>query len=149
MQEEEASAADVIWSWAEQVMEKGSLTPGWEAHGREVDSRGHPGTGLRGWLMGRSNGKGGEGRAGAKVGHGAERHLLRTGDKRPNLEVVREEEPPLLGLLLILGMGNEWRVGKVGRGPGVSGGKLRKERVLGTLEGHPGEEVGRGDCLDN
>lgn len=48
--------------------------------------------------MGRSNGKGGEGWAGAKVGHAAERHLLRTGDKRPNLEVVREEEPPLLGL---------------------------------------------------
>lgn len=26
--EEEAAAADVIWLWAEQVMEKGSMTPG-------------------------------------------------------------------------------------------------------------------------
>lgn len=28
MEEEAAAAADVIWPWAEQVMEKGSLTPG-------------------------------------------------------------------------------------------------------------------------
>lgn len=50
-QEAAAAAADVIWSWAEQVMEKGSLTRGWEAHGWEVESHGHPETDLKGWLL--------------------------------------------------------------------------------------------------
>lgn len=71
------------------------------------------------------------------MGHPAESHFLRTGDKRPNLEVGREEEPHLLGLLLSPGMGSEGRVGKVDRGPNVNGGKPRKESILETLEGTP------------
>lgn len=58
----------------------------------EVESHGDPGTDLEGGLLGRRNGKGGEKQARAKVGHWAERKLVRrTGDKRPNLEVVSEE----------------------------------------------------------
>lgn len=71
---------------------------------------------MRGWLLSRRNGKGGERRAGAKVGHGAAKKLVRTGDRRLNLEVVSKEEPPHLGLLLIPGIGREGRVGKVGTG---------------------------------
>lgn len=62
---------------------------------------------------------------------------MRTGDKRPNLEVVSEKEPSHLGLLPGTGMGSEGRVGKVGRDPGVREGKPQKESVLGTLEGSP------------
>lgn len=58
--------------------------------------------------MERRKGQDEEGRDKAKArGPLAERHLLRTGDTRPNLEVVREEEPPPLGLLLTPGTGSE------------------------------------------
>lgn len=56
------------------------------------------------------------------MGRWAERKLVSTGDKRPNLEVVSEEEPSHLRLLLSTGMG-EGRIGKVGRGPSVREGK--------------------------
>lgn len=70
---------------------------------------------MRGWLLSRKNGKGGERRAGAKVGHWAAKKMVRTGDRRLNLEVVSKEDPPHLGLLLSPGMEREGRVDKVGR----------------------------------
>lgn len=83
------------------------------------------------------------------MGHLPGRHLRKTGDKRPNLKVVRGEEPLALELLLSLGMGSEGRVGKVGRGPGVSGGKLHRRESWEPWRGGTGEEGGRGTSLDS
>lgn len=127
--EEAAAAADVIWPWAGRGVEKGSRTRGWKAHGWEVQSHRHPGNASRCWLLGGTNCKGvwrgGPGKGGP---------LVRTGDKRPNLEVEGEEELPQL--LLSTAMGSEgelarWAEAQVWRK------ENRGRRVLGTLEGSP------------
>lgn len=46
---------------------------------------------MRGWLLSRRKGKGGERRAGAKVGPWAAKKLVRTGDRRLNLEVMSKK----------------------------------------------------------
>lgn len=84
------------------------MTPRWEAHAREMDSHGHSGTDPRREAAGREEWTRWRGAGRGKGGvHRAERHLLGTGDTRSNLEVVREEEPPPLGLPLTPGMGSE------------------------------------------
>lgn len=86
---------------------------------------------MRGWLLGRRNGQGGERQAGAKVGPRAEREQVIRG-RTGSCERGEAASP---GLLLSAGVGSEGRLGKVGRGPGERGGEPRKEGVLGTVEG--------------
>ncbi|XP_019833224.2 signal peptide peptidase-like 3 isoform X1 [Bos indicus] len=73
-----------------------------------MDSHGHSGTDPRREAAGKEEWTRWRGAGRGKGGvHRAERHLLGTGDTRSNLEVVREEEPPPLGLPLTPGMGSE------------------------------------------
>lgn len=92
----EATAADVIWPWAEQVMEKGSMTPGVgiPADGKlnptgtpELTWAGHWAAGIERWRE-TGWGKGGP--------LDREEALVKTGDKRQNFQVVRGKQPSSL-----------------------------------------------------
>lgn len=113
-------------------MEKGSRTPGWEAHGWEVQPHRHPGTASRCRLLGGTNcrgvWRGGPGKGGP---------LVRTGGRRPNLEVAGEEELPQPLLSTAAG-----REGELARWAAAQEGRKenRGRRVWEPWKGVPGGE---------